>query len=240
MKKWTCAILVIALTAMLAPVALAQPALPADRLVGLKHNAPNTGIMLPERFDPYVDTYLLTVANWVSRIKFTPTTSSPTSQVTVNGLPVASGQESQIIQMSDKPQEVLITVSGYGADGALSGQTTYKVFLQRRPSERRTRVSAGYINEITMQGGIATISADLVTLRYEGNTNVSSFVNETVDKYTYECAPNCLFYYGSFTNPTRARDAQEFLNNYLAAGSSLYYLVYMEDKIIAILPYNAG
>ncbi len=240
MKKCLSALLTLALLTTFAPLALGQTALPPERLADLKHNAPNTGIMLPERFNPYEDTYILTVANWVSRIKFTPTTSSPTSQVTVNGLPVASGQESQIIQMTDKPQEVLITVSGYGADGVISGQTTYRVFLQRRPSERRTRVSAGYLNEITIQNGIATISADLVTLRYEGNTNVSSFVNETIDKYTYECTPNCLFYYGTFLNPIRARDAQEFLANYLSSGSSLYYLVYIEDKIVAVMPYNAG
>lgn len=240
MKKWISAILTVALLLSLMPAALAQQALPPERLVGLSHNAPNTGIMLPQRFDPYVDTYLLTVASWVSRIKFTPQSASPTSRITVNGMPVASGQESQIIQMTDQPQEVLITVSAFGGDGSMTGQTTYKVFLQRRPSERRTRVSAGHITEITMQGDIATINADLVTLRYEGNTNVSSFVNETVDKYVYECAPNCLFYYGSFTNPVRARNAQEFLNNYLSTGSSLYYFVYIEDKIVAVLPYSAG
>ncbi len=240
MRKWMSVCLVLALLVTMAPAVFAQSALPPERLAGLKHNAPNTGIMLPERFDPYEETYLLTVANWVSRIKFTPTTSSPASQVTVNGMPVASGQESQIIQMTDKPQEVLITVSAYGTDGAITGQTTYRVFLQRRPSERRTRVSAGYLNEITMQNGIATISADLVTIRYEGNTNVSSFANETVDKYVYECTPNCLFYYGSFTNPVRARDAQDFLNNYLSTGSNLYYLIYIEDKIVAVMPYNAG
>ena len=241
MKKIFSGIVILALTFGLFAAALAQPAaLPPERLQNLTHNAPNTGIMLPKAFDPYEDTYLLTVASWVSRIKFTPTTSSPTSAVTVNGQPVASGQESPIIQMKDEPQEVFITVSAHDANGAVSAQTTYRIFLQRRPSERRTRVSAGYINEITIANGVATINADLVTISYQGISNVSTFSNQTVDKYKYETAPNCLFYVGTFTNPIRVKDAQEFINGYWSGGSNLYYLVYMEDQIVAVFPYNAG
>ncbi|MHC1786330.1 MAG: cadherin-like beta sandwich domain-containing protein [Christensenellales bacterium] len=216
-----------------------QVPLPPERLIDLKHNAPNTGIMLPAAFNPYEETYLLTVASWVSRVTFTPT-ASPGAVVTVNGQPVASGTASPIIQMSDEPQEVLITVSVYGAGQQLSAQTTYTVYLQRRPSERRTRVSAGFISEITLKDAVATISADLVTIKYQDGSNISSFINDTVYMYKYDCAPNCLFYYGTLANPIRAKSAQEFINLYLSTGNNLYYLIYIEDKIVAVMPYAAG
>lgn len=236
-------LMILALMLMLGGIPLAHaqpsPALPPERLVSLTHNAPNTGIMLPAAFDPYEDTYLLTIASWVSRITFTPVTSSPAAVVTVNGQVVQSGQKSQIIQLTDKPQEVLITVSAYNG-AQLTGQTTYTVFLQRRPSERRTRVSAGFISNIVMKGSTATISADLVTLSYTPNTNITTFINDTVYMYTYDCDPSCLFYFGTLANPVRANTAQAFINNYLSSGSNLYYLIYIEDKIVAVLPYAPG
>lgn len=235
--------LMAALLLMLSLISLANAqvvqGLPPERLQNLVHNAPNTGKMLPERFDPYQNTYLLTVASWVSRITFEPTTSSPQAVVTVNGQRVASGQKSQIIQMTNDPQAVQITVSVYGDGNALVAQNTYTVYLQRRPSERRTRVSAGFINQMEVTDGIATISADLVTLNYKGNTNLSSYNNETVYLYKYKTAPNCLFYYGTMSNPIRATDAQSFMNNYLSTGSNLYYLVYIEDEIVSVMPYGA-
>ncbi|NLM85311.1 MAG: cadherin-like beta sandwich domain-containing protein [Clostridiales bacterium] len=240
MKKILCLLLIAVLALGLMPAAFAQQTLPPERLVNLVHNAPNTGKMLPERFNPYQDTYLLTVASWVSRITFTPTTASPNAVVTVNGQVVASGQKSQIIQMSNDPQAVSITVSVYSEGNVLSAQNTYTVYLQRRPSERRTRVSAGFISTIDVVDGIATINADLVTINYQGNTNLSSYTNETVYMYKYKTSPNCLFYYGTASNPVRAADAQTFLNNYLNNGSSLYNLIYIEDEIVAVMPYGSN
>ncbi len=240
MKKILCLLLIAVLALGLMPAAFAQQTLPPERLVNLVHNAPNTGKMLPERFNPYQDTYLLTVASWVSRITFTPTTASPNAVVTVNGQVVASGQKSQIIQMSNDPQAVSITVSVYGEGNVLSAQNTYTVYLQRRPSERRTRVSAGFISTIDVVDGIATINADLVTINYQGNTNLSSYTNETVYMYKYKTSPNCLFYYGTASNPVRAADAQTFLNTYLNNGSSLYNLIYIEDEIVAVMPYGSN
>lgn len=240
MKKLIVSLMAAALLLSLMPIALAQPQqLPPERLVSLTHNAPNTGIMMPDHFDPWQNTYLLTVAHWVSRITFTPVASSPTSVITVNGQPVASGQKSQIIHMTDKPQAVQIVVSAY-ENNALTTQNTYTVYLQRRPSEYRTRVSAGFITQIDMKaGGTAAISADLVTINYQGNTNRSTYYNDTVYIYKYDTSPNCLFYYGTKQNPIRALDAQDFYNNYLSGGSNLYYLVYIENEIVAILPYAA-
>lgn len=241
MKRFMILLLAMLLLLPAMPSAMAQPAssLPPDRLVSLTHNAPNTGKMLPEFFDPYQNTYLLTVASWVSRITFTPTASAPNAVITVNGQTVASGQKSQIIQMTDNPQAVLITVTVYDAGNIIAAQNTYTVYLQRRPSERRTRVSAGYITNVELSGGVATISADLVTVTYQANNNISYFVNDTVYLYKYKTAPNCLFYYGTKNNPVRATDAQNFLNNYLNSGSNLYYLVYIEDEIVAVMPYAA-
>jgi hypothetical protein len=242
MRKKLSLILVLLLMLSAAPFSPAQasPAIAPERLVSLIHNAPNTGIMLPAVFDPYEDTYLLTVASWVTRVTFTPVTASPTAIVTVNGQVVQSGQKSQIIQMTNEPQEVLITVSAYDGAQQLTGQTTYTVFMQRRPSERRTRVSAGYISNITIKDNAATISADLVTLAYTPNSNITTFINDTVYMYTYDCDPACLFYFGTLNNPVRANTAQAFINNYLSSGNNLYYLIYIEDKIVAVLPYAPG
>jgi len=241
-RKTLLMILILLMLLSSVPLALAQPspAIPPERLVSLIHNAPNTGVMLPAAFDPYEETYLLTVASWVSRVTFTPVTASPTAVVTVNGQVVQSGQKSQNIEMTNEPQAVMITVSAYDAAQQLTGQTTYTVFLQRRPSERRTRVSAGYISNIVMKDNVATISADLATLTYTPNSNITTFINDTVYMYTYDCDPTCLFYYGTLNNPVRANTAQAFIDNYLAAGNNLYYLIYIEDKIVAVLPYAPG
>ena len=242
MKKFLGLMMACILALSLLPAAQAQPlgSLPPDRLISLTHNAPNTGKMLPEQFDPFVNTYLLTVASWVSRITFEPVAADPAAVITVNGQVVASGQKSQVIQMSDDPQAVSITVSVYGAGNALMEQNTYTVYLQRRPSERRTRVSAGFIEHMEVSKGVATVSADLVTLKYDGFSNLSSYNNETVYLYKYKTSASCLFYYGTMANPIRATDAQTFLDNYLTFGSNLYYLVYIEDEIVAIMPYSAG
>lgn len=240
MKKTIALALMLILALGLLPQmpAKASPLLPPEFLVNLEHNAPNTGKMLPERFDPYQNTYLLTVADWVSRITFKPTTSSDQAVVTVNGQRVNSGQLSQVIAMSNNPQAVQIVVSVYDASNILTAQNTYTVFLQRRPSERRTRVSAGYITQIDLKDNIATISADLVTLTYQEKSNLSTFYNDTVYIYKYKTSPNCLFFYGTRDNQLRAVSAHDFVNNYLSYGSNLYYLVYIQDEIVAVFPYG--
>lgn len=227
--------LIVSLLAGLGLVPAYAEGVQAPLLMDLAHNAPNTGIMVPERFSPQVHSYLLTVADWVSRITFTPT-AAPGAEVRIQGQPVASGTASAIIRLSNEPQAVTITVSTPDA-GQEASVTEYTVFIQRRPSERRTRVSAGYISEISLKDGVATISADLVTLNYQGNSNLSTFINDTVYMYRYPCAPNCLYYYGNQAMPRRAATAQEFIDNYLSYGSSLYYLIYIEDRIVAVLPY---
>lgn len=208
-------------------------------LSSLTHNCPNTGIMLPETFSPYQTTYLLTVASWVSRPTFTPVAADPNARITVNGQYVQSGSKSQVITMTDKPQAVYIVVS----NGTAS--TTYTIYLQRRPSEKRTRVSSGYINSVYQSGTTWRLDADMVTMHYLGEDynsgNMSTFTNKAseVGVYDYPLSPNCIFYYGNKEAPYRASNLQQFLSNYTAYGSSLYTFVYIESEIVAVFPYGA-
>ena len=196
-----------------------------------------TGIMLPEYFSPYQTTYLLTVASWVSRPTFTPTAMDPNATITVNGQTVPSGQKSQIIPMTDQPQAVTITVSNAGQS------TTYTIYLQRRPSDRRTRVSAGYINDIYLNGTTWYIDADLVSVKYSGadytSGNLSTFTNNAVEHYKYAVTTSCIFYYGQKSHCYRANNIMDFKNMYNAYGSTLYTIVYIEDEIVAVMPYEA-
>ena len=202
----------------------------APRLMSLTHNCPNTGKMLPEYFSPSVTTYLLTVASWVSRVQFTPMTSDPYATIYVDGTIVRSGAASNYIRMTDNPQQVTIDV--VGSNGR---RTSYTVFLQRRPSDRRTRVSAGSIENIYQQSGKWYIDADLGTVTY-GDGNLSSYVNKTVDHYRYACTDSCVFYYGTMASPHRAYNISDFRNNMSIGG--LYRFVYIEDEIVAVLPYS--
>ena len=208
-------------------------------LRSLTHNCPNTGIMLPDTFSPYQTTYLLTVADWVSRVTFTPTAYDYNAVITVNGKTIRSGQTSQTFNMTDKPQAVTIQVQSGSAS------TTYTVYLQRRPSEKRTKISAGYVNNIYYQGDEWRIDADLGTVEYLGEDyysgNRSTFENVSVDRnrYDYVVDPNCSFYYGTKDNCFRAYTIQEFMNNYYRYGSNLYTFIYIEDKIVAVFPYGA-
>ena len=198
-------------------------------LTSLTHNCPNTGKMLPEYFSPSVRTYLLTVASWVTRVQFTPVASDPYATIYINNTIVRSGSPSNYIKMTDNPQEVTIEVVSN------SGQrTAYTVYLQRRPSEKRTRVSAGYIESIYQKSGKWYIDADLGTVTY-GNGNMSSFVNKTVDHYRYACSGSCIFYYGSIGSPKRAFDIGEFSAH--AGVGGLYRFIYIEDEIVAVMPY---
>ena len=207
-------------------------------LRSLTHNCPNTGVMLPAQFSPYETTYLLTVASWVSRPTFTPVAMDPSAVIRVNGQIVRSGDTSPVIPMTDQPQAVQITVTN-----SSGGSTTYTIFLQRRPSERRTRVSAGYIQNIYLKGTTWRLDADLVSVKYSGadytSGNLSTFTNGGVDSYDYEIDPNCIFYYGTKANCYRANNVTTFINNYLQYGSSLYTIVYIESKIVAMFPYGA-
>lgn len=236
MKKCIALLLTLMLLLSCAP-ALADGNSSADSLLlNLEHNCPNTGVMLPDIFSPYQTSYILTVADWVSRVTFTPTAGGV---IYVNGVQVPSGSKSQVIQMTDEPQQVIIQVVN-------GSTTTYTVFLQRRPSERRTRVSAGYISDIYMSGSEYFIAADLVTVNYLSSKyedgNRSSFYNDSSYLYKYAVDPNCAFFYMNNGVATRAKDIYEFKNNIKMAGlddPDMFRIVYMEDEIVAVMPYSA-
>ncbi len=236
MKK---TILLILACMMAAMTVLAPCAAPAENyteeepplLMSLTHNCKNTGRMLPEYFNPTVDSYILTVASWVSNPKFTLTANDPSYIITVNGEYVAQGVETQVAKMDDNPKQIDIRVS------TPNGQyRDYTVFLQRRPSERRTRVSAGYINSINSRDNKWYIDTDLVTVKYTSG-NQSTFSNDykEVDKYNYACHDNCIFYYGNTYNASRAVDMNDFMYHYEPTG--MYWFVYIEDEIVAVMPY---
>lgn len=235
--------LIALLTALTLALCMNAAALADDGSVGsvynepvlssLTHNCPNTGVMLPEKFDSYTTSYILTVASWVSRVSFTPTCADPNATITVNGTSIRSGNTTSYFKMTDKPQQVTIVVTN-----VYNESTTYTIFLQRRPSEKRTRVSAGYIDDIYLKGSTWYISADLVTVTYKEG-NISTFVNTSKYLYKYACTANCIYYYGTLENPIRATDIYEFQNNYYSYGSNLYRIVYIEDEIVAVMPYEA-
>lgn len=234
MKKLFSVLLILSLLISCAP-ALASGYSQSSLLMSLEHNCPSTGVMLPASFNPSTTAYVLTVASWVSRVRFRPTAYNSSASITVNGQYVASGSQSQYINMTNNPQAVTIVVSGGGTS------TTYTVYLQRRPSEARTRVSSGYITEIYQKSGAWYIAADLVNVHYNGddygNGNLSTFNNDTSQIYRHVIDENCTLYYGTMYNPVRATNVQAFINNYLSYGSNLYRIVYIEDEIVALMPY---
>lgn len=201
-------------------------------LISMTHNCKNTGRMLPEFFDPYTTSYIFTVASWVSNPKFTLTASDPSYTITVDGQYVQQGVEYQVAKMDNNPKQVVIRVTA--PSGAYK---EYTFFLQRRPSERRTRVSAGYINSVYYQDNKWWIDADLVSVTYQnGGGNISTFSNKAQEHYKYACTADCFIYYGSMSNPVRMTNMGDF-NNY-ADKTTLYRFVYIEDEIVGILPYE--
>ena len=215
------------------PVAVAdQAALPSSALSSLTHNCPNTGIMLPTEFNPHIYTYLLTVASWVSRVTFTPVSVDPNAKIEVNGIQRSSGKPSQIIDMTDEPQIVTISVTTTNSENSL-----YGIFLQRRPSTERTKVSAGYLADIHVEDGVTYMVMDLVTVEYaDGNT--AGFTNDAaIDHYNYPVASECIFYYGPAKNPIRANDLTDFKAHVTAGAREMYQIVYIEDEIVMVLPF---
>jgi hypothetical protein len=233
MKKLSMLLLTAAMViVMMAPLSASAVITDGPMLNSLTTNTPNTGIMLPSTFSPTQESYLLTVANWVSRVYFIPYCSTPGVTIYFNGSVVASGAQTPTITLSDEPTYVTITLVASDMK-----TNTYTVYIQRRPSERRTRVSAGYIESMRTEGTKNYIRADLVTVTYTAGTNLSTFTNETYYIYDYACTDSCIFYYGTMQNPVRATNFADFVAHYAAYGSTLYRIIYIEDEIVAVMPY---
>ena len=164
-------VLLLVITTFAIPLASASPTAtpspyPASSLVSLTHNCPNTGIMVPETFNPLSYSYILTVASWVSHVTVTPVSLDPAATIYVNGQYNPSGQKSHEFNMTNDPQPITITVT--------SGSETsvYTIFLQRRPSDARTRVSIGFLKDFYLSNSKWYAKLDLVTVTYgNGYTN---------------------------------------------------------------------
>ncbi len=208
-------------------------------LLGLSHNCPNTGVMLPESFDPYVSTYVLTVASWVSRVRFTPTASDGSAYITVNGEYVASGGTSSYIALTNDPKKVEIVV--WGAGGS---QRMYTVFLQRRPSEKTTRVAVGFIRGIRESGGKWILSLDPVEETFGASDYLSgsrsSWTDPSAAETQYTVDPHCELWYGTPEDAHHADDVPSFEAVSSAEEPRLYYVVLMEDAVVAVMPYEAA
>jgi len=233
-KRSTLLIAMALLIILLAPLPAAAEFTDGPMLDALTNNVPNTGIMLPGTFESAQPSYLLTVADWVSRVYFVPYCSYPNTTIYFNGQAVASGAQTPSITLSDDPTFATFTLNA--ADGK---SNTYIVYIQRRPSEKRTRVSAGYIETMYSNGTKNYIRADLVSVTYTPNSNLSTFVNETYYIYDYACSNDCIFYYGTAANAIRATTFTDFVFNYNTFGSNLYRIIYIEDEIVAVMPYAA-
>lgn len=225
----------MAMAVTISPLTTPLPAYPVSSLASLTHNCPNTGIMVPAAFSPFVTNYLLTVASWVSKVQFTTISTDPGATIFVNGQYQASGETSQEIQMTNDPQMVSINVV------ATNGESTvYTVFLQRRPSDARTKVSVGYLKDFYKTGSKWYAKLDLVTVTYgDGYTNyTSAYTNDATTIYKHAIAKNCLFYMGDQNNPQRLRDPASFRTHVTLDGGELFRVIYLEDEIVALIPYD--
>lgn len=234
MKKLTILSLVAAmLLVLMAPISASAVITNGPMLDSLTNNTPNTGIMLPDVFSPTQESYLLTVADWVTRVYFVPYCSTPGVIIYFNGQVVASGTQTPTTTLSDEP--TYVTIKLVGADAKTN---TYTIYIQRRPSEQETRVSAGYIESIYSDGSQNIIRADRVTVTPTPGTNLSTFVNKDTN-YIYKnaCSDDCIFYYGTINNAVRATSFPEFVANYMNYGSTLYRFFIIRDEIVAVMPY---
>lgn len=209
-------------------------ALPASALSSLTHNCPNTAILRPEAFDPLEYTYLLTVANWVSRVTLTPVSVDPAAIIMINGVQSPSGQASQIFEMNNEPQTVKIDVTSSGMENSL-----YTVYLQRRPSGARTGVAAGFLTAISQEYAKTYFVMDLVTVSYQGD-HVSGYSNDHIpDRYRYPAAEECRFYYGDADNPVLAKNADDFKAHVSLNGTELFSVIYVNDEIVSVQPFSS-
>ncbi len=206
-------------------------------LRSLEHNCPATGVMLPAAFDPHVASYVLTVASWVSRVRFTPAAADENAMITVNGEYVPSGTPSSYITLSNEPKRVEIVV--WGAGGS---QTVYTVFLQRRPSEKKTGIAVAHIRSLEKSGAEWIMTVDPVDLVMRENDYMngsrSTWTDASSERIAFTVDPHCDLWYGKPDSAFQAPDVMTFAAAWPNDGSDLYYVVYIEDAAVAVMPYE--
>lgn len=206
-------------------------------LLSLEHNCPATGVMLPASFDPRVTSYVLTVASWVSRIRFTPVAADENAMITVNGEYVPSGAPSSYTTLGNEPKRVEIVV--WGAGGS---QTVYTVFLQRRPSEKKTGIAVAHIRSVAKNGAEWLLTADPVDLIMPENDYMngsrSTWADTSSEQVVFTVDPHCDLWYGRPDSAFQAADIMAFEAGRPNDGTELYYIVYIEDAAVAVMPYE--
>ena len=206
-------------------------------LLSLEHNCPATGVMLPAAFDPHVTSYVLTVASWVSRVRFTPVAADENAMITVGGEYVPSGSPSSYFTLGNEPKRIEIVVWGRGGS-----QTVYTVFLQRRPSEKKTGVAVAHIRSLEKSGAEWVLTADPVDLIMTENDYMngsrSTWTDPSSEQVVFTVDPHCDLWYGTPDRAVQAPDVTVFAGSYPHDGTDLYYIVYIEDALVAVMPYE--
>ena len=207
----------------------------APVLTMLSHSCESTAVSSPPSFDPYTRSYLVTVASWETGISFIPTVPGG-CYASVNGQYVPSGEASAEIPLSDEPICVTVRVSN------TTGSAVYTIFVQRRPGEKRTRSSAGFIRSVYEKDGVWYIAADLVTVSYRSSSyedgSRSTYLNDSSYLYHYPVSPGCVYYCAVGGAARQLRDVYGFLSVYSENPDAMYRILYVEDEIVAVLPYS--
>jgi hypothetical protein len=99
-------------------------------------------------------------------------------------------------------------------------------------------VSAGYLSSFYQKNDAWRLDADLVTLEWNNNDvtvgALNGYNNKTYDHYDYVLDPHCLFYAGLNGGIRRVSGLSEFTQT--ADLTRLYFVFYMGDKVVAIIP----
>jgi peptidoglycan hydrolase-like protein with peptidoglycan-binding domain len=235
-KSWISILVACLCIACNAPYAGAQQAeLLPSTLVSLTHNCPNTGIMSPEKFDPLLDTYLLTVANWVTRVTLTPVSADPQAVILINGTQIKSGETSQFFVMSDEPQVVTISVTSTSMENS-----NYSIYLQRRLSNAQTGVTIGYLKDMFGEGGITYLVTQPVTAEYTDD-NITALTNgPTLADYKYPVSIECTFMYNTAESAVHTKNADDFKAHVSLGGIEQYRIIIVENQIVAVMPFTSG
>ena len=157
--------------------------------------------------------------------------------ITVNGEYVPSGTPSSYITLSNEPKRVEIVV--WGAGGS---QTVYTVFLQRRPSEKKTGIAVAHIRSLEKSGAEWIMTVDPVDLVMRENDYMngsrSTWTDASSERIAFTVDPHCDLWYGKPDSAFQAPDVMTFAAAWPNDGSDLYYVVYIEDAAVAVMPYE--
>jgi hypothetical protein len=97
----------------------------------------------------------------------------------------------------------------------------------------------GYLKDFYKSGSKWYVKMDLVTVSYGNNyTNYTSgFTNDSNTVTKHQISKNCIFYTGNQNSPQRYRDPSSFLSHVTLDGTEMFRVIYLEDEIVALIPY---